>query len=90
LKTGPQDKDPIEESALQSELKGQQFYNPRREHVYWVSATSKHNSFEAAIGALAERYQRSPEWIRKHMGQSNDLSEIHRNLESRMAEEPVP
>jgi hypothetical protein len=60
--------------------RGLQFYNPRRPQKYWTSAASKHHSFKQAIAALAKQYDRSPEWIQHHMGDTNDLYEIHQNL----------
>ena len=56
------------------------FYNPRREHKYWISKTSHHNTLEAAIAALAEKYARSPEWVKINMGNTNSLYKIHKNL----------
>jgi hypothetical protein len=56
------------------------FYNPRRKHKYWVSSTSWHNTLEAAIAALAEKYGRNPEWVKANMGNTNDLYKIHKNL----------
>ena len=56
------------------------FYNPRRPYPYWSWETSKHKTYKAAIQALAQRYQRSPEWIKSNMGNSNDLKQIHQNL----------
>ena len=61
---------------------GAAFYNPRRPFPYWSWETSKHKSFKDAIQALAQKYQRSPEWIQTHMGTSNNLTEIHRNLDA--------
>jgi len=56
------------------------FYNPRRKHIYWVSSTSWHNTLEAAIAALAEKYDRNPEWVKVNMGNTNSLYQIHKNL----------
>lgn len=56
------------------------FYNPRRKQKYWVSSTSWHNTFEAAIVALAEKYAQSPEWVKANMGNTNSLYKIHQNL----------
>ena len=58
------------------------FYNPRRAYPYWTSKTSKHKSYNEAIKNLAEEYKKSPQWIRNHMGESNDLNEIRKNLDS--------
>ena len=65
--------------------KGNVFYNPRRQHNYWTSKNSKHDSYEKAIQALAKRYGRSPEWIQSHMGDTNDLEQIHQNLANAVA-----
>jgi len=62
------------------ESDGLLFYNPRRKHKYWVSSTSWHNTLEAAIAALAEKYDRNPEWIKTNMGDTNSLYKIHKNL----------
>jgi hypothetical protein len=56
------------------------FYNPRRTYPYWTSKTSKHKSYSGAIKTLAEEYNKSPQWIRNHMGNSNDLNKIRENL----------
>ncbi len=56
------------------------FYNPRRSQKYWTSATAKYNTFKEAVAALAKQYDRSRDWIQHHMGNTNDLDEIHRNL----------
>jgi hypothetical protein len=69
--------------------KGLEFYNPRRPHKYWTSATDKYDSFKSAIEALAKQYDRSPDWIQYHMGKTNDLNEIHRNLASSKLNAPA-
>jgi hypothetical protein len=56
------------------------FYNPRRPYKYWTGKNSKHKSYKEAIQALAKQYERSPEWIQAHMGDTNDLVQIHQNL----------
>jgi hypothetical protein len=58
------------------------FYNPRRPYKYWTGPNSKHKSYKEAIQALAKKYQRSPQWIQTHMGDSNDLLQIHQHLAS--------
>ena len=60
------------------------FYNPRRPYTYWAGKNSKHNSYKKAIQALANQYGRSPEWIQAHMGDTNDLEQIHQNLANRV------
>ena len=61
-------------------VSGIMFYNPRRVYKYWISETGKYNSYDAAIAALAKQFDSTPEWIKKHMGSTNDLGEIHQNL----------
>ena len=56
------------------------FYNPRRPFKYWTGINSKHKSYQEAIQALANHYGHSPEWIQAHMGDTNDLEQIHQNL----------
>jgi hypothetical protein len=57
-----------------------EFYNPRRSYKYWSSSTDRHTSFREALEALAGEFNRSPEWVEAHMGATNDLAEIRRNL----------
>ncbi len=68
---------------------GLEFYNPRRPQKYWTSASTKHDTFKAAIAALAEQYDRSEDWIQQHMGSTNDLDQIHRNLSNNKVSSPV-
>jgi len=63
------------------------FYDPRRPHKYWTSTTAKHNTFQEAIAVLAEKYERSTDWVQQHIGNTNNLYEIHQNLaNSKLAE----
>jgi hypothetical protein len=57
------------------------FYDPRRALKYWISESSGYKTLKEALMALAQMYDRPPDWIEAHMGQSNDLNEIHRNLQ---------
>lgn len=67
------------------------FYDPRRPNKYWTGETSRHNSYQAAIAAFAGEFDRSPEWIEQHMGETNDLIEIRRNLaQGEDANQPSP
>lgn len=70
---------PVQPTSV-SNVKGLEFYNPRRPQKYWTSAVSKHLTFKEAIAALAKQYDRSPDWIQQHMGETNNLEEIHQNL----------
>jgi hypothetical protein len=66
------------------------FYNPRRPQKYWTSASSKHNTFQEAIAAMAKLYDRTPQWVQQYMGTTNNLSEIHENLANRKEAETSP
>ena len=66
------------------------FYDPRRAHKYWTSATAKHNTFQEAIAALAEEYGRSADWIQQHIGNTNNLNEIRQNLTNKKSAESSP
>lgn len=59
---------------------GIEFYNPRREQKYWTGKMARHNTLQEAMKALAEQYGVSTEWIESHMGNTNDLDTIHRNI----------
>lgn len=56
------------------------FYDPRRPNKYRSANDAKHKTYEEAIQALANKYNRPPEWIKANMGNTNDLAAIHRNL----------
>jgi hypothetical protein len=63
------------------------FYDPRRDYKYWSAPDRQHRTLEEAVEALAEQYNRPAEWIRAHLGASNDLAEVHRNLATAAAAE---
>ena len=65
-----------------------EFYNPRRPYPYWTDEKSRHKTFKEAIEALANRYDRSPDWIKLNMGSTNDLNAIHQILKTHKATEP--
>ena len=73
-------KDPSTIKISPPSADGIAFYNPRRPYKYWTSKNSKHKNYKEAIQALAQQYERSPEWIQAHMGDTNDLKQIHQNL----------
>jgi len=68
---------------------GLEFYNPRRPNKYWTSKNAKYNTFKEAVAALSAQYDRSPEWIQHHMGTTNSIDEIHRNLRNREQNAPL-
>jgi hypothetical protein len=65
------------------------FYDPRRSYKYWAEKNSKHKSYKQAIQALAKKYNRTPEWIQSHMGDTNNLAQIHRNLANPQTKQTV-
>ena len=56
------------------------FYNPRRDQKYWTGKMARHSTLQEALHALAKQYGVTAEWIETHMGNTNDLSAIHRNI----------
>jgi hypothetical protein len=68
------------ETETESATSGPLFYDPRRAEKYWVSPDSRHRTMKEAIDTLAKQYEKTPEWIMAHLGETNDLVEIHRNL----------
>jgi len=92
---------PLKKAVLKKKLKspannagslkdmGLEFYNPRRPYKYWTGKNAKYNTFKEAVAALSVQYNRSPEWIQHHMGTTNSLDEIHRNLKNREQNTPV-
>ena len=69
---------------------GLTFYDPRRPYKYWTDKNTKHKSYKEAIQALANKYDRTPEWIQANMGDTNDLDQIHRNLAQPPLEKTAP
>jgi predicted transcriptional regulator len=68
------------ETESEGAASGLLFYDPRRAEKYWVSPDSRHRTMEEAVDTLAKQYDRTPDWIISHLGGTNDLVEIHRNL----------
>ncbi len=64
-----------------------EFYNPRRTHKYWTSETGRHDTFSQAVAALAKEYERTADWVKRHMGDVNDLYAIRQNLADRRQQE---
>ena len=56
------------------------FYNPRRTHKYRADKDSYHDTLNDAVKALSVIYKKPPVWIKKHMGSTNNLTEMHKNL----------
>ncbi len=56
------------------------FYDPRRQLKYWSSPSAKHRSYRDAIKALAKEFGQTPQWIEDHIGDTNDLAIIRKNL----------
>lgn len=75
---------PVENAQPETESErstsGLLFYDPRRAEKYWVGPDSRYRTMEEAIDTLAKQYEQTPEWILSHLGETNDLVQIHRNL----------
>ena len=80
----------VTDTDTASKTSGILFYDPRRSYKYWVSSESKHHTLDEAIETLANQYARSTEWVINHLGETNDLAEIHRNLEAGLNSETSP
>lgn len=70
------------------QLNGVLFYNPRRTYKYWSGLDGKHHTLDEALEAIAQKFEQTPEWVANHMGDTNDLGQIHMNL-SRTPLDPV-
>ena len=70
----------VEQDSETAALDGLEFYNPRREQKYWTGKMERHNTLKDALTALAKQYGVSTDWIESHMGNTNDLATIHRNI----------
>ena len=68
------------ELADYRELSGVLFYNPRRTYKYWSGLDGKHHTLDEALATLAQKFGQTPEWVAKHIGDTNDLGQIHINL----------
>lgn len=66
---------------------GVSFYDPRRPEKYWVDETHHFNSLDDALRQLSALYGVSQEWIGDHLGNSNDLREIHRSIRESLTSE---
>ncbi len=71
------------DSLFIAEVKGISFYAPQRAERYWAGPDSRHHDLQSALDALADRYGRSIEWICAHMGEENELGNIHARLVAR-------
>ncbi len=86
----PKEKDTVTADAATVDSAGKaaegvQFYDPRRPEKYWISPDRRFRTMGEAVNALAGSYRMSAEWVETHMGGSNELSEIHRNLETALS-----
>ena len=87
LSTGLAEKKQTPAKAASKNIKAVEFYNPRRAHKYWTSESDRHNTFNEAMTALAKEYERPPDWVKRHMGEVNDLHAIRQNLSDRKKQE---
>ena len=81
----PVAREPKEEIAISPaadmRVKGKKFYDPRRQDKYWIGEKGRYNALEDALNALAKKYGVPVEWVERHMGATNDLTQIHQNLQ---------
>ena len=68
------------ETESERSTSGLLFYDPRRAEKYWVGPDSRYRTMEEAVDTLAKQYEQTPDWIVSHLGGTNYLVEIHRNL----------
>ncbi len=87
LATGPVVDKQSPEKTTSKSTEVVEFYNPRRKHKYWTSETHRHSTFSEALTALATEYERPPDWVKRHMGDVNDLHTIRQNLTDRKNKE---
>ena len=78
------------ETEVTEDTAGILFYDPRRTYKYWVAVDSKHRTLDEAVKSLVQQYDRSPEWVIDHLGETNDLTEIHHNLQLAISAETPP
>ena len=64
---------------------GIRFYDPRRSEKYWSGQMTHHNTLQEAIQALADHYQVPEQWVADHLGETNDLAQIHRNIQKSLS-----
>ena len=72
-------------TTSQAPSHGTLFYDPRREKKYWISPSEGFNTLHEALSALAQTYKVSVGWIEDHMGDSNSVEEIHKNIRSNLS-----
>jgi hypothetical protein len=68
-------------------LQGMNFYDPRRTRKYLIDTRSSYNTLNEALAGLAAHYGVSAQWIAQHIGETNDLAQVHRNIRSNL---PIP
>ncbi|MCU0589992.1 MAG: hypothetical protein MUC57_00775 [Desulfobacterales bacterium] len=59
-----------------------EFYNPRRAQKYMTGPDTSYDSFHEALNALARDFDKPPDWVEQHMGESNDVDQIRQNLKA--------
>ncbi len=65
-----------------------QFYDPRREKRYWIDPGNQFGTLKEALDALADQYAVPVEWVESHMGDTNTLLQIHKNIRSSLGGKP--
>ena len=72
-------KNPVMDTDF-AQFEGLVFYDPRRPEKYWVTPTDRHATLNSAIEALAKYHGVTVDWVETHMGDTNNLKQLHVNL----------
>jgi hypothetical protein len=59
-----------------------EFYNPRRVHKYMTGPDAAHATFQEALAALAQDFDKPVDWVERNMGTTNDVHQIRQNLKN--------
>jgi hypothetical protein len=76
------------QSPVPSIPAGIQFYDPRRPQKYWASPKDHCASLQEAIQLLAKLYGVPAAHVESNLGESNDLSQIHANIQKSLGIAP--
>ena len=78
----------VSQSPVPAIAPGIPFYDPRRPQKYWASPKDHCASLQEAIQLLAKIYSVPAAHIESNLGESNDLSQIHANIQKSLGMVP--
>jgi len=78
----------LQPEAARPTQTGIMFYDPRRSEKYWSGTDRHHSSYQEAVAALAQEFDRPVQWIEANMGESNDVATIREALSTRKQAAP--